>query len=180
MYVELKSGHGDSGPAWIGTAFFSRTFQTVYFNGQIFKKRQGISGNYRELETGDEYWISGVKKRGTNRHWAGGGKIIIDESVIPEYLELTGKNSLPNTFEVGTFDNVPAKERSKELENEEELPEFDSSIRFKAPHDLSDKDLRDLHEYYQSEDLSAIHKKARRTFRTAIEDLEDEIKKRGI
>jgi hypothetical protein len=120
MYVELKSGYGDNGPAWIGTAFFSRTFQTIYFNGQIFKKQQGIAGNYYELQTGDEYWISGVKKRSTNRHWAGGGKILIDENVIPEYLELTGRNVLPNYFQVTHLDNVPAKSLSKELENEKE------------------------------------------------------------
>jgi hypothetical protein len=62
MYVELKSGFSDDGPAWIGKVKFSKSSQTVYFNDKGFKKISGICGNYMDIETGDEYWISGVKK----------------------------------------------------------------------------------------------------------------------
>jgi hypothetical protein len=31
MYVELKSGFSDDGPAWIGKVKFSKSGQTVYF-----------------------------------------------------------------------------------------------------------------------------------------------------
>jgi hypothetical protein len=47
-----------------------------------------------DIETGEEYWISGVKKRGTNRHWAGSGKILIEENIIKEYLGLVGEDKL--------------------------------------------------------------------------------------
>ena len=65
-YIELKSGYSDDGPAWIGLVTFSKTGRTVYFNGKAFKslKPKGISGNHYDLETGEEYWISGVKKTG--------------------------------------------------------------------------------------------------------------------
>ena len=81
MYVELKTGYNDNGPAWIGNAYFSKSGKTIYFNGKAFH------GGRRELISGDLYWISGVKKDGTDRHWAGGGKISIDKSVVKAYLE---------------------------------------------------------------------------------------------
>jgi len=40
------------------------------------------------LETHDEYWTSGVKKNGQDRHWAGSGKIRIEKQIIQEYLSL--------------------------------------------------------------------------------------------
>lgn len=58
MYIELKSGFSDDGPAWIGKVKFSKSGQTIYFNDKGFKKISGISGNYMDIETGDEYWIS--------------------------------------------------------------------------------------------------------------------------
>ncbi|HEY8936779.1 MAG TPA: hypothetical protein VIM65_16230 [Cyclobacteriaceae bacterium] len=82
IYVELKTGFSDNGPAWIGNGFYNRTRKTVYFNGQVFHRGKGILSNHFDLESGDEYWISGVKKNGTDRHWAGSGMIKIDKSVV--------------------------------------------------------------------------------------------------
>ena len=89
-YIELKSGFGNTGPAWIGIAEFSKSGRTVYFNGKALKNlnAQGISGNYYDIENGDEYWVSGIKKNGADRHWAGGGKIMIDRNVVDLYLSL--------------------------------------------------------------------------------------------
>ncbi len=86
MYIERKSGN-DSGPARIGRVTFSKTGRTIYYNGMSFQscKGQGIGANYFEIDTGDEYWISGPKKNGQDRHWAGSGPIEIDEDVIDEY-----------------------------------------------------------------------------------------------
>ena len=36
-YIELKSGFGDTGLAWIGMAEFSKSGRTVYFNGKLLK-----------------------------------------------------------------------------------------------------------------------------------------------
>ena len=87
MYIERKSGHGDRGPARIGRVSFSATGKTIYYNGRSFQscKGQGIGANYFDVESGDEYWISGPKKNGEDRHWAGGGPVEIDADVADEY-----------------------------------------------------------------------------------------------
>ena len=119
-YIELKSGFGDSGPAWIGMAEFSKTGRTVYFNGKALKNLNvcGISGNYYDIENGDEYWISGVKKNGSDRHWAGGGKIMIDRNVVDIYLDQVDFNALDkNLFEL-TDIKPTDKQKFSALENE--------------------------------------------------------------
>lgn len=73
MYIEQKTDGvrflDDRGPAVVGEVVFSRTFKTIRFQERIFERIRGggIYGNYRCLQDGNEYWISGVKKRGTNR-----------------------------------------------------------------------------------------------------------------
>jgi hypothetical protein len=118
MYVELKSGFSDDGPAWIGKVKFSKSGQTVYFNDKGFKKISGISGNYMDIETGDEYWISGVKKNGEDRHWAGNGKIQIDRKVIDEYLMIIKQKNIDfkKLEVVDIVDSFPV-ERINQLEN---------------------------------------------------------------
>lgn len=116
VYVELKQGH--SGPAWIGFAQFSKSGQSVYFDGKILAKAQGIMGNHIDMENRDEYWISGVKKNGEDRHWAGSGKIHIDKSAIDDYLKIIGQTTLPkNKFILVDLNNTPNKELSREIEN---------------------------------------------------------------
>ena len=119
-YIELKSGFGDKGPAWIGMAEFSKTGRTVYFNGKALKNSNasGISGNYYDIENRDEYWISGVKKNGADRHWAGGGKIMIDRKVVDHYLSQVDFDKLDkNRFEL--VDIVPTvKQKFAVLENQ--------------------------------------------------------------
>ena len=106
-YIERKSGYSDNGPAWIGRVKVSRTGTTVYFNDHAFQKYNGISGNYTDIESGEEYWISGVKKNGEDRHRAGHGKIQIDRKVIEEYLTLTGETAIDRT----RFDVVDIEDR---------------------------------------------------------------------
>ena len=118
-YIELKTGYSDNGPAWIGRVKISRSGTTVYFNDHAFQKTIGFSGNYKDVETGEEYWISGVKKDGTDRHWAGNGKIIIDKKIIPEYLEITGDKELDKTkFIVEEIEDIFPVERITALLNQ--------------------------------------------------------------
>lgn len=118
IYVELKTGYSDNGPAWIGKGFYSKSGQSIYFNNKVFKRGSGISGNYYDIETMNEYWISGVKKDGTDRHWAGNGKIMIDKSTLPEYLQIINANELPkNKFELTDLNNIPNKSLANEIEN---------------------------------------------------------------
>ena len=118
MYVELKTGYTDDGPAWIGKVFFSKTGRSIYFNGLSFAKGNRAGGNYYDIISGDYYWISGIKKRGTNRHWAGTGKIQIDKNAVLEYLETTRLSTLPeNRFTIAELINVPAIQASNEYLN---------------------------------------------------------------
>jgi hypothetical protein len=86
MYMELKAGYGDRGPARIGRVRFSRTLRTIYYKDQVFRScaDRGIAGNYYDVKTGEEYWISGPKKNGQDRHWAGSGPVEIDPDVAEE------------------------------------------------------------------------------------------------
>ena len=88
-YIELKTGFDDNGPAWIARVQFSKSKKTIYFNGMALKssKGRGIGANYFDYETGDEYWISGVKQQEWNRHWVGAGEIMIERSLHQWYMD---------------------------------------------------------------------------------------------
>lgn len=180
IYVELKSGFSDNGPAWIGKGIYTRTRKMVYFNGQVFKRSKGIAGNHVDQENGDEYWISGVKRDGADRHWAGSGKIIIDQQSINEYLEIINRKELPkNKFIIEALIQAPNKVLAIELENEKRQPEeFDESLRFKNLADFTDLQLESLLNYYEELDMSAYHKKTRKELIDTKEDVNEEIKKR--
>ena len=118
-YVELKTGYSDDGPAWIGKVKLSKSGQTIYFNDKAFRKGQSTYGNYYDVETKEDYWISGVKKDGTDRHWAGHGKIFLDKNIVREYLDLTGQSTVDsNQFELIDIPEVYPIERVNKLENQ--------------------------------------------------------------
>jgi len=86
MYIEYK-GDGLVGPARIGRVTFSKTRKTLYYRGKSFQslKGAGFKSNYFEIETGHEYWISGPKKNGQDRLYAGGPPVKIDDEAREEY-----------------------------------------------------------------------------------------------
>ncbi len=111
MYVERKSG-GHRGCAWIGLVSFSRTGATLFFNGRAHRslKGSGISGNYADIETGEEFWISGVKKRGTNRHQFGGGAVFVDRAAVSALLQKLATSALdPASFVVSDAEDTTAR-----------------------------------------------------------------------
>lgn len=84
MYLEGKSG-GLSGPARIGRISFSRTGSTLHYGGREFQslRGKGFKANYCDVETGEEFWISGPKKDGSDS--LSGGVVEIDEDIREEY-----------------------------------------------------------------------------------------------
>src|SRR5262245_55578207 len=90
MYVENKDGEIDGAAARIGWVTFSQTGLTVYYRERKLKrtKGQGIRWNYRDEATGDEYWVSGIKIRGSNQHWAEPVHVVIDAAARDEYRRL--------------------------------------------------------------------------------------------
>jgi hypothetical protein len=86
MYIERKAG-GLTGNARIGRVTFSKTGSTIYYQGKTFRslKGAGFKSNYFCVETGEDYWISGPKRRGGDTLYRGNTPIEIDSDVREEY-----------------------------------------------------------------------------------------------
>ena len=54
------------------------------------QRRDASGGNYVDMETGESFWVSGVKKNGQDRHSAGSGKILVEMAAVADYLETIG------------------------------------------------------------------------------------------
>lgn len=118
-YIELKTGYSENGPAWIGLVEFSKSGQTLYFDNKALKKHKipSSNSNHYDIETGNEYWVSGVKKNGQDRHWAGNGKIMIDKNSIADYLSFINAKELNSTkFQIIEFKKTD-KVRISKIEN---------------------------------------------------------------
>ncbi len=88
MYIENKDGNIGGTHARIGWVTFSKSAQTVYYRGRELAKAKGggIRGNFFDTSTREEFWISGVKTRGSNAHPAERGvSITIDGDARAEY-----------------------------------------------------------------------------------------------
>jgi len=59
------------------------------------QRRAESGGNYIDMETGESFWVFGVKKNGQDRHWAGSGKVLIEAAAVSDYLD---------TVKAGTLD----------------------------------------------------------------------------
>ena len=86
MYIERKAGQL-TGDARIGRVTFSRTGRTIYYRGKTFQslKGSGFKANYFEVESGEDYWISGCKRDGRDRLYWERVPIHIDDDVREEY-----------------------------------------------------------------------------------------------
>ena len=104
----------------------------------------GINSNYFDLESGEEYWVSGIKKDMTDRHWAGGGTIMIEKRILSDYLNLVGIKELPGSgYELTEVQTEKPIEKIYELENKIVKPDkFDPGLRYKAPGELTIEELK--------------------------------------
>lgn len=86
MYIEYK-GDGLIGAARIGRVTFSKTGSTLYYRDKAFQsqKGSGFKSNYFDVQTGEEYWISGPRKDGTDALYSTNIATEIDEDVRKEY-----------------------------------------------------------------------------------------------
>ena len=92
MYVEYK-GEGLVGPARIGRITYSKTGSTLHYKDKAFQslKGSGFKSNYFDLETHEQYWISGPRKDGMDSLYATNVGAEIDEDVREEYWTLIRK-----------------------------------------------------------------------------------------
>jgi hypothetical protein len=86
MYIESKA-EGLIGPARIGRVSFSKTGRTLYYRGEAFRSLNGagFKSNYYNVATGEQYWISGPKKDGSDRLYGERIPVEIDDDVRQEY-----------------------------------------------------------------------------------------------
>jgi hypothetical protein len=85
--VRIES-RGSKRSARIGRVTFNRTGRTLSYKGQSFQslKGQGFKANYRETETGEQYWISGPRRDGLDRLYGKSALVVeIDADVREEY-----------------------------------------------------------------------------------------------
>ena len=87
LYIENKLEGLAGGEARIGRVTYSKTGRTLYYQGRAFRslKGMGYKANYRELETGEHFWISGPRKDGGDRLYGERVGVEIDEEVREEY-----------------------------------------------------------------------------------------------
>lgn len=87
MYLENKDGLLEGARARIGWVSFSKSGRTVYYAGRSLAAigGRGIRGNFRDEETGEEFWVSGVKKRGSNVHPGESASVVVDDDALEEY-----------------------------------------------------------------------------------------------
>jgi hypothetical protein len=86
MYIERKAGCL-TGRARIGRVTFNRTGRTIFYHDQVFRRIVGgrFKSNYYDGATGEDYWISGCKRRGGDQLYATNVPIEIDDDVRVEY-----------------------------------------------------------------------------------------------
>jgi hypothetical protein len=86
MYIENKS-NGLSGPARIGRVEMTRYGKTIYYRGRTFRTLggRGFKSNFYDVETGEEFWISGPRRDGDDRLHGERVPVEIDEDVRTEY-----------------------------------------------------------------------------------------------
>lgn len=89
MYVENKEGKIDGVDARIGWVEFSKTGKSIKYRGrELCRTSRGYLGNYYDSNTSELYWVSGIKKRGSNVHYAESAKVMIDDDALEEYQRL--------------------------------------------------------------------------------------------
>ncbi len=91
MWIENKAGVGLSGPAKIDWVKVLNNGRRLDYKNQRFQtlRGSGFKANYRDVETGDPYWISGCRKDGRDALYP--TSVEIDEDALHEYWVNTRK-----------------------------------------------------------------------------------------
>ncbi len=102
MFIEPGGGLGAYN-ARIGLVTFSKTGKTLKYNGQEFQslKGSGYKTNYFDVETGEEYWISGPKKNGEDALYP--LDIEVDENIRERYW--TEIRNRPDLIELAAYNS---------------------------------------------------------------------------
>jgi hypothetical protein len=90
LYVENKDGDLDGAAARIGWVTFSKSGLSVRYRGRLLQRLggAGVRGNFVDEATGEEFWVSAIKRDGSNRHRAERGTRVAIDADAAEELEL--------------------------------------------------------------------------------------------
>ncbi|MFF0740261.1 hypothetical protein ACFYVL_07650 [Streptomyces sp. NPDC004111] len=96
MFVQLKTGYDtDRGPSWIGWVDFSKTWGTAYFHGRTLRRAGWLSdANFYDLETNEEFWVSGPKRDRTDTRY-GPSAPTIEPDAADDYHAFLDGSPLP-------------------------------------------------------------------------------------
>ena len=85
MYIEYKGNDGLVGPARIGWVKVRDKGRRLDYGKQSFRtlRGQGFKSNYYDIETREDYWISGCHKDGRDALYSTTAEI--DEDAAEEY-----------------------------------------------------------------------------------------------
>lgn len=102
-YIEPKAGIA-AFDAWIGKVTFSKSGKTTKYQDREFRslKGNGYKSNCYDVETGDEYWISGCRTDGNDGLYP--INVYVDEDIRHEYWEQIRK--MPERREQATFQSI--------------------------------------------------------------------------
>jgi hypothetical protein len=96
LYIERKSGTPDGPVARIGWATPSRSGRSVFYAGlELLKVKGGRhGGNHVDVASGDAFWVSGVKRRGSNVHPAERGiAVVVDDDALEAFAQLRARDA---------------------------------------------------------------------------------------
>jgi len=95
MFVQLKTGFDiDRGPSWIGWVDFNRTWQTARFHDRELRRGRAFDSNFFDVETGEEYWLSGPKRDRTDLRY-GPGQPEVESDALAAYEAFLAGAPLP-------------------------------------------------------------------------------------
>ena len=72
MFIQLKTGHDtDKGPAWISWVRFNKSWKTASWHGKTLRRWPSMSdANFYDVETHEEYWLSGPHRDRTDTRYS--------------------------------------------------------------------------------------------------------------
>lgn len=98
MFVQLKTGYDtDRGPSWIGWVDFSKTWKTAYFQGRTLQRATGLGlfdANFYDVETDEEFWISGPKRNRSDTRY-GPEEPTVEDDAADAYRAFLQGSPLP-------------------------------------------------------------------------------------
>lgn len=116
LYIECKAETLDNPTGYFVLEHRSKSGRTVYFNNKALKQFNGYKENYYDIETGEEYWVSGAKKNMQDQLNGDTSNAFIQEEAVELYLKHTGKSTLPKSYTVVKLKTTDV-ERFNEIEN---------------------------------------------------------------